>query len=92
MRDFSKATVSLCPAEYSSWSDCRTEMMLESKRPLQRQLQAELSSCAEDEAEGIRAAFASREAAIEHEIDFRPMNFSMNLGIAYNFLSGGSNG
>ena len=45
--------------------------MLEAKRPLQRQLQAELSSCAEDEAEGIRAAFASREAAIEHEIDFK---------------------
>merc|ERR1711959_499630 len=35
VRDFSKATVSLCPAEYSSWSECRTEMMLEAKRPLQ---------------------------------------------------------
>lgn len=47
------------------------EMMLEAKRPLQRQLQAELSSCTEAAAGGIRAAFASREAAIEHDIDFK---------------------
>ena len=32
MRDFSKAAVTLSPAEYSSWSDARSEMMVDVKR------------------------------------------------------------
>ena len=32
VRDFSKAQVTLAPAEYASWSDARSEMMIEMKR------------------------------------------------------------
>ncbi|MBE34560.1 MAG: hypothetical protein CMI16_03210 [Opitutaceae bacterium] len=88
VRDFSKATVALQPAEFASWSDARSELMVEAKRPLKAQLQAELSqTTSESEQEEIRAAFASREKALEHDIDHKPMECNIELQIAYNFLS-----
>ena len=43
--------------------------MIEAKRPLKAQLQAELAAAASEEArEEITAAFASREKALEHDI------------------------
>ena len=59
-----------------------------SPRPLKAQLQAELSqTTSESEQEEIRAAFASREKALEHDIDHKPMECNIELQIAYNFLS-----
>ena len=58
------------------------------QRPLKAQLQAELSTAADASAqEEIRAAFAAREKAVEHDIDHRPMDVHMELSVAYNFLS-----
>merc|ERR1719454_250092 len=50
VRDLSKAQVSLQPAEFSSWGDARAELMIEAKRPLKAQLQAELAAAASEEA------------------------------------------
>ena len=61
--------------------------MVEAKRPVQLQLQAELSAAAEEEHEGIRAAFDTRIKAIENEVDHTPLKLSMELGVSYNFLS-----
>ena len=44
VRDLSRATVSITPAEFSTWSDARAELMKEAKRPLKAQLDAELSA------------------------------------------------
>lgn len=88
VRDFSKAQVTLQPAEFSSWGDARAEMMIEAKRPLKLQLQAELGAAADDEErESITAAFASREKALEHDLDHKPMDVHMTLDMSYNFLS-----
>lgn len=89
VRDFTKATVTVQPAEYASWADARNEMIVEAKRPLKAQLQAELQNASSDEAaqEEIRAAFQSREAALEHELDHRPLDLHMEVSYAYNFLS-----
>ena len=88
VRDFSKAAVTLSPAEYSSWSDARSEMMVDVKRPLKAQLQAELAAAPNDEArEEITQAFAAREKALEHDLDHKPMDLHMTIDLSYNFLS-----
>ena len=77
MRDFSRAQVTLQPAEYASWSDARADLMVECKRPLKAQLSAELAAAeaagesdkARDE---ITAAFAAREKALEHDLGACP--------------------
>ena len=57
-------------------------------RPLKAQLQAELSTAAnDDEREQITSAFASREKALEHDLDHKPMDVHMEIAVSYNFLS-----
>jgi len=59
-------------------------------RPLKAQLEVELSAAADETAmREIRAGFEAKEAAIEHEIDHKPMEFHLSLGVSYNFLSAG---
>jgi len=88
VRDFSKASVTLAPAEYSSWADARSAMMVELKRPLKAQLQAEIAAAATDsDREEITAAFAAREKALEHDLDHRPLDCHLSLDVSYNFLS-----
>jgi len=87
VRDFSKASVSISPAEHASWSDARAELLVERKRPLKAQLQAELGAARdEDHKLQIREAFTSREAALEHSVDFEIRNFDIELAVKYNFL------
>lgn len=88
VRDFSRATVSITPAEFSSWADARAELLTEAKRPLKAQLEAEMATAANDaETRKIRAAFDQRERAIEHEIDHKPLEMHLSLGVSYNFLT-----
>ena len=66
VRDLSKTTVSISPAEYGSWADARAELISEAKRPLKAQLESELAAAQnEDEVSQIRAAFAQKETAME---------------------------
>ena len=44
VRDFSRAQVTLQPAEYASWSEARSELMVEAKKPHKLQFQAELAA------------------------------------------------
>jgi len=88
VRDFSRAQVTLQPAEFASWGDARSELILEGKRSMKAQLQAELGAAMDDEArESITTAFASREKALEHDIDHKQMETHLTLEVAYNFLS-----
>jgi hypothetical protein len=59
-----------------------------SRSPHKAQLAAEIAvSPDESTSEEIRAAFASREKAIEHDIDHTPLDMAMEISISYNFLS-----
>ena len=49
VRDLSRATVSIQPSEYASWSEARSDLHVEAKRPLKAQLTAEVAA-ARDEA------------------------------------------
>ena len=70
VRDLSRASVTITPAEFASWADARAELLTEAKRPLKAQFEAEMAGAANDaETRQIRAAFDQREKAIEHEID-----------------------
>ena len=48
-------------------------------------MQSELSAATSDaDADAIRDAFASRERQIEHEVDHKPLELHMQLGVDYN--------
>ena len=80
--------VTMQPAEFGSWGDARAELLMEAKKPLKAQLQAELAAAASDEdRDHITAAFASREKAMEHDLDHKPMDVHLTLDLSYNFLS-----
>ena len=69
VRDLSKYQVAVQPAEFSSWSDARAELMVEAKRPLKAQLQGELAaSTSESDSSAITANAADQERAIENEV------------------------
>ena len=54
-------------------------------RPMKAQLQGELAAAADDTArEEITAAFASREKALEHDIDHKPLETHLTLEVSYN--------
>lgn len=51
-------------------------------------MRAEIAAAATDEeAEQIRTAFEQRERTLEHEIDHRPLDLHMKLGVSYNVRS-----
>lgn len=88
VRDFSRTSVALQPAEFSSWADARSEMIVEIKRPLKAQLQAEIAAAQSDtDREEITAAFTAREKSLEHDLDYKPLDCHLTIDIAYNFLS-----
>jgi hypothetical protein len=89
VRDFSRASVSITPAEYGSWADARDDLITEEKRPLRAQMEAEISDAGGDAAKiaKIRNNFASQERMLESEIDHKPLEMHLSLGISYNFLS-----
>ena len=77
VRDFSRASVSIQPAEHASWSECRNDMMVEAKRPLKAAMTSELAAAASDaESTKIREAFALKERALEQSIDYMPLEVS----------------
>jgi len=88
VRDMSRASVSIQPAEYASWSEARSELMVEAKRPLKAQLTAEVAAAGPGvKADQIRVEFDKREKALENEIDYRPLEMHMEMEVQYNFLS-----
>ena len=87
VRDLSRASVSISPAEFASWNEARAELMAEKKKPLMASRAAELGAAMPDEHEGIRLHYEQKERELEHEIDHRPLELNLSLGVAYNFLS-----
>ena len=88
VRDLSRATVSIAPADFRSWDEARAELIAEAKRPLKAQLVSELAGAVDEAAQAeIKAGFAAKEAALEHDIDHKPFEFHASLAMSYNFLS-----
>ena len=79
--------MTLAPAEYTSWGEARSELMIEGKRPLKAQLQAELASATDAEAAELRAEFDAREKAFEHDLDHTQRDVHLMIECSYNFLS-----
>jgi hypothetical protein len=84
VRDLSRAQVSISPSEFASWESARAELMTEAKRPLKAQLETETAAAvSKEEIKQIRLGFEQREAAIEHEIDHKPLDVHLSLDIEY---------
>ena len=88
VKDLSKFSASIAPAEHASWHDARTELMAEAKAGLKARLETALSGASDESAlADIRARFESDERELEHSIDHTVHQFSCTLDVAYNFLS-----
>jgi hypothetical protein len=88
VRDLSHAQVTIQPAEFGSWADARQALMSEAKMPARARLDSQISAAVDDaECKVLREAFSEQERQIEHDIDHKQMEFHLNLGLAYNFLS-----
>jgi hypothetical protein len=88
VRDLSRAAVQVTPSEYGSWSQARSDLMVEAKRPLKAQLTAEVAAArTETAADQIRVAYDKKEKALENEIDHRPLEMHLEMEVKYNFLS-----
>ena len=84
VRDFSRASVAISPAEYASWDDARAALITEAKRPIKAKMQAAISGAAdESDVAKIRAEFDQKEKDIEHEIDHTPLEMHLSLGYSY---------
>ena len=70
VRDLSRSSVTITPAEFASWADARAELLTEAKRPYKAQLESDIAGAADEgEIRQIRATFDKKEKEIEHEID-----------------------
>ena len=87
VRDLSHTSVSIAPADYSSWHDVRTELMAEAKSGFKARVEAELAAAGGENLDELKAAFQQEERAIEHAIDHEVHTFSATLDVSYNFLS-----
>ena len=92
LHDLSNTSVSIAPADYSSWHEVRTELMGEAKAGLKARVEAELAAAADDnELKALRDRFAAEERAIEHKIDHEVHQFSCALEVEYNVRDTHSN-
>ena len=88
VRDLSHTSVSISPADYSSWSEARSELMSEAKASLKARVEAEIAAAASDaDMHALKAKFAAEERMLEHDVDHKVHTFSTSIDIAYNFLS-----
>jgi hypothetical protein len=84
VRDLSNAKLSIEPADATSWSDVRTELIAEKKAQLRSELENELSAAADEAAvEKLRKDFSRTERMIEHDVDSSVHNFSATIDIDY---------
>jgi len=72
----SHTSVSIAPADYSSWHDVRTELMAEAKSGFKARVEAELAAAGGENLDELKAAFQQEERAIEHGIDHEVHTFS----------------
>ena len=88
VRDLSRLAVAIQPAEYSSWAEARSDLMVEAKRTHKARLASEVQSAANDEEIAlVRKKFDAEEKDIEHFIDHSPREMHCSLDVSYNFLS-----
>lgn len=84
----SAAKLTIAPADSTSWSDVRAELIAEKKASLRGELETELAALTEEsDISKLRKDFSSRERKIEHEIDSTVHTFSACIDIDYNFLA-----
>lgn len=92
VRDLSNAKLSIEPADATSWSDVRTDLIAEKKALLRSELETELSGAADEPAvEELRKAFSRKERMIEHEVDsqVRPFPFYAHGNTGLQFYDDG---
>jgi hypothetical protein len=81
VRDLSAAKLSIAPADATSWSEVRTELLSEAKSKLRAELETALSCASPDRLDKIRTDFTEREAKLEHSIDSETHTFSATIDI-----------
>jgi hypothetical protein len=84
VRDLSSVSVSLEPAEYSSWHEARTALVAEAKSGMKARLEAELSSLTDDSRlDELREKYSNEERGMEHDMDHKVHTFSAIMDLEY---------
>ena len=85
MRDLSAAKLTIEPADATSWTAVRNDLIAERKAAMATELEASLSGLSDpEEIEAMRLRYKNKEKAIEAEVDSRVHNFSLACDIEYN--------
>ena len=88
VRDFSNASVTFSPADYSTWEEAKNALVMSAKREGKAAHLAEMRATDDAvEKSALEAEWKKKEASIEHSVTFDPISVSMELGIDYNFLA-----
>ena len=89
--DFSQMQVKLAPADYGSWKDALDALQKEASAELKAKHRRALGRVTKDnEKQQVNDYYNEKIADIQTELAHKPMNFSMELGIAYGFLDPGA--
>ena len=88
VRDLSNASVTLSPADFSSWTEAKNELVMSAKKTAKALYQTQLGATSDAaQREELNVKWTAREAEIEHEIDYEPISVSLELAVEYNFLA-----
>lgn len=91
VRDFTKAEVSISPAEHGSWEAAREALVSERMVSVQRDHSAAIAAAASDELVAeLTEKFKDQQSAIEAAVDEEKHEIHLELQADYNFLSSGN--
>lgn len=91
VRDISNASVSIAPAEFSSWEAAREALIAEQTDSLRREHSQDIAAASSDEEVAeLEQEFTAKQAAIEAEVDSTKNDLHLELEYSFNFLSNGN--
>ena len=91
VRDFENASVSIAPAEFSSWAAARESIVSERMEGPRREHAAAMAAAASDQIVAeLESSLKDQQAAIEADVDHEKHEIHLEIDVAYQFLSNGA--
>tara|TARA_B110000046_G_scaffold185414_1_gene226934 strand:+ start:3235 stop:4260 length:1026 start_codon:yes stop_codon:yes gene_type:complete len=87
VRDYSRASISLIPSEYTSWEHAMESITADALKPLKEAKQRELACAATEDAKlGVTSKFDGLEQEAMTRVNTMPLEFHISLSHEYNFM------
>lgn len=85
VRDYSRASVSISPSDYSSWNAAMEQLTKEAVKPLKEERRRALA-CKGADVEKVNADFDAEEQKVTSEVQHKPREFHIELEHRFNFM------